>query len=239
MVYSTVQDDEVKRAYLLQSVYEPAMKFAPKKRKGVHKPGQNTTKKVCSYTNYCRPQLFPYKLSYLPCNVLLVSWRTGHGNKRGHGKQPTGASGEGVSLEVGAAAAGNGGVLLAVGAAVAGNGGVSLEVGGAAASNGGVLLAVGAAAASIGGVALEVGAAAAGNGGVLLAVCMGLKCNYQWFFGWWRMCSQWRVVSSAYADRWHIDGSATCACISVLGKRLRLYFRSHFAHREKLMSRAC
>ena len=43
-VYSTVQDDEVKRAYLLQSVYEPAMKFAPKKRKGVHKPGQNTTK---------------------------------------------------------------------------------------------------------------------------------------------------------------------------------------------------
>ena len=44
VMYSRVQDDEVKRAYLLQSVYEPAMKFAPKKRKGVHKPGQNTTK---------------------------------------------------------------------------------------------------------------------------------------------------------------------------------------------------
>jgi hypothetical protein len=43
-VYATVQDDEVKRAYLLQSVYEPAMELAPKKRKGVHKPGQNTTK---------------------------------------------------------------------------------------------------------------------------------------------------------------------------------------------------
>ena len=44
VVYSTVQDDEVKRAYLLQSVYEPAMELAPKKRKGVHKQGQNTTK---------------------------------------------------------------------------------------------------------------------------------------------------------------------------------------------------
>ena len=43
-VYNREQDEEVKRAYLLQSVYGPAMELAPKKRKSVLGPGQNTTK---------------------------------------------------------------------------------------------------------------------------------------------------------------------------------------------------
>ena len=42
--YFRIKDDEVKRAYLSHSVYEPAMELAPKKRKGVRATGQNIPK---------------------------------------------------------------------------------------------------------------------------------------------------------------------------------------------------